>query len=196
MKAADRGKKMKDMPKGSAADEEDDMEKMIAKGDAFRTTEGALVTKKEAGSMFSILKSQNDRIAKAEKEAAESRDNIKKGELITKAEKGLILIGKADEVGGLLFQIAKFDAGLADKVEALLKSANDVIAKGELFKEHGSGGRGAGSASEAIQKGAEALLKTEPALKTIEKARTEFRKRNPEIVKQENSEATAAKKAA
>lgn len=195
MKADDRKKKMKDFPNGDD-DDEDDVEKAIKKGDAFRTPEGSVVLRKSAGSMFDVMKGMNERAIKAEKSAAEAKDMAEEKDRKDKAEKGLSLIGKADEVGSVLFQIAKHDPKLADKVEAMLKSANDALAKSEIFKEHGSGHAVTGSAADMINKGAQDLLSKEPALKTIEKARTEFRKRNPEIRKREEDEAAKARKAA
>lgn len=175
-------------------DEEDDVSKAIASGDAFRMPTGEIITKK-GNPQYSVMKAMNDRLAKAEKDAAESKDKASEKEKTEKASKDLVLIGKADEVGSLLFRIAKHDPKLADQVEAMLKSANDAIEKGGIFKEHGSNHRGADSALQAINAGAQALLKSEPQLKTIEKARTEFRKRNPEIKKREDAEATAARSA-
>lgn len=180
-------------------DEDGEVEKAITKGTAFRTSEGVVLRKSDFGSQagFDFAKSQNARLIKAEKERAEEKEKADEKDRKAKAEKSLTLIGKADAVGGLLHRIAKFSPALADEVEVLLKGANDAIGAGNVLKEFGSGARAvAGSAADEIARGATQLLTTEPALKTIEKARVEFRKRNPAVAKREQEEAAAARKAA
>lgn len=98
-------------------------------------------------------------------------------------------VGKAADVAKLLLTIRKAHAPTADAVEAILKQLNEVIAKGAVFTEHGSGHAGvsAGNATATINKMAEELKKADPKL-SIEKARTMVRDRNPELVKQEDTE--------
>lgn len=187
------GERDEHMAKNPIEDDEDEeggesVEKAIKKGDAFRTPDGIVVTRKSAGAVFDVMKSQNARLVAAEKANSEAKDKADEKERKDKAEKSLTKIGKADELGSLLFQIAKHDPALADKVEGVLKHANDLVEKSAVFTEFGKGSAAIGSAAEAIQKGADALLKAEPQLKTIEKARTEFRKRNPDMAKREQTE--------
>lgn len=50
------------------------------------------------------------------------------------------MLGAPSEVGALLKQLNESDAGLAEKVEAVLKSAQERIKSGDLFSEKGVGG--------------------------------------------------------
>lgn len=197
-KADDREKKMKDMPKGSKVAEEDDVEKSIQKGDAFRTEQGVVLTKKDFGSEngFQFAKQQAKDNATLRADVQKGKDTADTTARITKAAAEFSTVGKAEDVGTLLHQIAKHDPKLADQVEALFKGAHTLIQKSALFGELGQQGRHFGKAADAIQKGGEALLTAEPALKTIDKARTEFRKRNPAIAKQESEEARQARQQA
>lgn len=112
---------------------------------------------------------------------------------ITKrAETDLVAIGKADEVASLLHSVAK-GAGqdVADKVEALLKDASTKIEKSGAFDEVGSGRAGVSKALDAITAKAQELQKSNPTW-SIQKARTEARRQNPDLAKQERDETRAA----
>lgn len=191
MSPAERDKHMSANPVGGD-DDDNDVEKMIAAGDAFRSVDGAVITKRDAGTMFNFFKSQNDEIAKSRKDAAESRDTLAKRDSIAKAGE-LVMIGKAEDLGTLLFDLNKADSKLGDRVMAVFKHAAELVKKGGVFKEHGSSHANGGSATDRINAGAKELLKSEPTLKTIEKARTEFRKRNPDLKKMEDEESAAAR---
>lgn len=112
---------------------------------------------------------------------------------ITKrAETEMVAIGKADEVATLLHKVAK-GAGqeVADQVETLLKTASAKIEKSGAFDEIGSGRAGVSKALDAITAKATELLKSNPTW-SIAKARTEARKQNPDLAKQEREETRAA----
>lgn len=181
MSAADRKKQMdaEDL-KDEAADE--DLEKRIAKGEAFRTDDGAVLTKKDFGSDagFAFAKAQaasnktlRDQVAKQNDEG-----DIRKRTDVVKSEIGMI--GKADDVAMLLHEIGKKDPKLADRAEALLKSANVLIKAGSLFGERGSSMAGESEPTHAITKLATELVKADPKL-SMEKARGLVRKQNPEL---------------
>lgn len=139
-------------------------------------------------------KAASDALAKSE-EARLTSDFSKRAEVLKN-------IGSAADVGGVLLAVAKFDSKVADQVEALLKTANEKIAAGNLLKEHGSSQRGETDASKAIDKAAHELLAKEPALFKNAKldkmsvARAEIRKRDPELAKREDAEKNEQKRAA
>lgn len=191
MSADERDSHMKSNPMD---DDEDDVEKAIKKGVAFRTEGGVILTKKDfgtdAGFQFAKQQATDNAILRAD--VQKGKEDADKTARIAKANTALVHIGKADDVGGLLHRVSKHDPKLADEVEALLKGANTLIEKGKLFEEIGAGHAIEGSATDLIQKGAEAIRKADPKI-TIEKARCQFREQNPEIKKREDEEAKAAR---
>lgn len=169
------------------------IEKALKDGDAFRTPEGTVITKAEAGAVFAVLKSQNDARIADRAEIAKMRDATEIVEF-TKRAAPFAEIAKADELGSLLHSISKADPKLADQVEALLKTANARIEKGALFSELGSGQRQISKALDAINAGAQQLVEKAAASGeklTIEKARMRFRDANPDIAKQEREQQAA-----
>lgn len=177
-------------------DDADDAKKALAKGDAFTTPEGAIITKAQVGEgIFAVLKAQNDRITAQADELAKSRDRTELMD-ISKRVEPLIHIGKADEIASILQRVGKADTEAAKQVETLFKGLNEQIAKGELFKEHGSGQGGApAEATAAIDAQARELMKSDPKL-SIEKARTRVRDTHPDLAKREQEERSAASRRA
>lgn len=183
-----------------ADDDDGEMEKAIKKGDAFKTPDGAVFRKSDFGNerAFQLAKSQNETIANQGDKLAKSEEQRMQGVFAKKAEL-LPYIGKADEVGVLLLDIAKFDSKLADRAEALLVALNKRFDESSLFEEKGSGARPAGGefgkAAGQIDALARDLVSKEPDLvkhATLDKigvARSIIRKRRPDLAKQEESEA-------
>lgn len=80
--------------------------------------------------------------ATAKAEAVEKRERER---IFKERANALPRIGSADEVAPLLHAVADaVDADTYEKVERILVAADERIAKGDLFKEIGSGGAGAG----------------------------------------------------
>lgn len=138
-------------------------------------------------------------LAKRDTELSELRKRLDAQEAsgaiasITKrAETDLVAIGKADEVAALIHKVAKgVDQATADQLEGLLKAASTKIEKSGLFDEIGSGRSGIGKALDAITAKATELQKSNPTW-SIQKARTEARKQNLDLAKQEREETRAA----
>lgn len=138
-------------------------------------------------------------LAKRDTELADLRKRLDAQEAsgaiasITKrAETDLVAIGKADEVAALIHKVAKgVDQATADQLEGLLKAASTKIEKSGAFDEIGSGRAGVSKALDAITAKATELQKTNPTW-TIHKARTEARKQNPDLARQERDETRAA----
>lgn len=115
----------------------------------------------------------------------------------TKRAEPLKLIGKAEDIGTLFMDISDLGTGgdaVAKRVEDLFTALNARIEKGALFSEAGSNlpGRQFGKAATEINSAAAELLKGDwgqanPG-RTIEAARTEVRKRQPELAKREKDE--------
>jgi len=182
----------------SASDDDaDDMQKMIAKGDAFQTSAGVVMTKKDFGTDagYQFAKAQNTESVRLAKALGEQEDVNQRAAITKRAETEFPNAGKPAEVAAMLQKVRKADATLGDQVEAVLKSMNTAIEKGELFAEKGNALRGAGSGFEAIDKLAHELMAKDSKL-TVEKARSMARTQNPEFAKREADDRKAALKAA
>lgn len=120
-------------------------------------------------------------LEKAEAEAVETRKRLEKAEEIAKAERDMrvtrefvakaeempALPIKADEFGPVLKRAAEaLESDDFDAIENVLKTANEQLAKGELFKEMGRSGDVSGEtdAVENVQRKAEELRKADPSL--------------------------------
>jgi hypothetical protein len=180
----------RDAQMADAEPDEDDVGKMIAKGAAFKTSTGLVLKRTDYASQaaFDFAKGQAAESVQLRADIAKRDETIQLADFTKRAEP-LIHIGKADEIGGVLQQIAKHDPKLAEKVEAMLKGANKLIGESALMSELGRTVLKAGSAAEAINKSAEEIRKADTTGKmSIEKARVEARKRNPELAKREEDE--------
>jgi len=172
-------------------------EKMIEKGDAFKSVAGKVYLKSKVGAeVFDALKDQDAQIRKAN-DRAEKLDAEARVAKFAKAAEGFAKVGKPDELGALLAKTAAHEPALADAWTVVLSTAEERIAKGTLFTEVGSGAKGFGKALDGIDaKAKELLTKGEKAFNTIEKCRMEIRKRFPDLAQQEQDELAATKKAA
>lgn len=122
-------------------------------GDVPESVQRALDLHKEV-----ILKERrrNDELQEALK--AERNIRLKK-EYTEKARDNFGLLGAHDEVGGLLKELNDVNKSLAEKVEAVFKSAQEKIEKGALFEESGHGNEGgSGSAWQRIESEAAKLV--------------------------------------
>jgi len=207
MSAEDKKKMLQDAKdKEDAKDKgkDEDMEKMIAKGDAFRSDAGVVLTKKdfgtEAGFQFAKATAAELSASKVALNKAAEESEVRKRTDFAKAD--LTLVGKAEELGQLLYDIAALNvtkgAAVADRVATVLKGANLLVKQSDIFKEHGRGGAGAtGSATEQINKMAADLVAKDTSGKLNEtSARVMVRRSNPELRKREEEESKQARKAA
>lgn len=199
MKSEDRAAHMKAKPAkkpnanaNASDDDEGDMDKALAKGDAFRTPQGVFVKRSDftSAAAYDVAKSQNETIAKQAEAIANAEDDAARGRI---AKRAAVLknVGAEADITSLVRSIEKHDAKLGEQVMAKFEQLDGVIAKGELFAETGSGARGAtfGKAGETVQKKAEELRKKDPAkFKSIEKARDHVRQTEPELAKEEARE--------
>jgi hypothetical protein len=145
----------RDAQMADAEPDEDDVGKMIAKGAAFKTSTGLVLKRTDYASQaaFDFAKGQAAESVQLRADIAKRDETIQLADFTKRAEP-LIHIGKADEIGGVLQQIAKHDPKLAEKVEAMLKGANKLIGESALMSELGRTVLKAGSAAEANNKSA------------------------------------------
>lgn len=168
----------------------DDLAAFIAKSDDDR----AAMIKAEP-----VAKSAAEiELAKRDRELADLRKGMvdlqKSAQIATiakRAEADMPLVAKADELADLIYEVGKSDAGLADRLEAVLKTANARIEKGGLFKEAGSGLQGVSKAADALEAAAKELQKANAGW-SIQKARMEARKANRDLAEQERTESRQA----
>lgn len=120
-------------------------------------------------------------IAKSERETRETREYIAKAETLDKVAQD------PAEFGPVLKSIANAERdghvpeGTFEKLETVLKSANEAIEKGDLFSELGRvGGTGATDADAKIDAAAAELRKSDPKL-TKEQAIAKALEDNPEL---------------
>lgn len=182
--------------------DEDDMKKAAAAeaANVAKAAETVTISKAE----FTALQDQNAKILKALEEqttARQTAEAIAKAEqdarelvsAIAKAEKDLPALPGATsaELGTLLRDVSKaIPAASFAKLEEILKAANVVIAKGDLFKEAGSsvsGATGGASAMDQLQAAAKELVAKDATLspaQSIAKAMTQ----NPALVSLDRKE--------
>lgn len=128
----------------------------------------ALIAKAEP-EVAAVLRSQAEQIRKAEKAAEEAaeiakaeRDRIAKAEAVAKAEAYSPLGFETEDVAGVLFDLRKADADLADQVEQMLDSANVAVEKGGLFDEVGR--TGVRKTGDSIEAAVAEIKKAQPEL--------------------------------
>lgn len=174
-----------------ADDDEDDadMKKALDAGEAFRTPEGVVITKKAVGdSTFLVLKSQNERIVKAEVDLAKAREADEERSFAKRAEE----IGCTADFGSTLRKAYAGDAAAQGELETQIQALNKQVDEGALFKTFGSHAE-EGSATAEFTAKVEEVQKAEPKLtgpQAYSKAYTN--PANRDIVKRMNAEQRAA----
>lgn len=139
-----------------------------------------------------LPQSVRDKIAKAddlEKRVKKMEDDDALRVAVAKAKKLQYVSGmKTEELGKFLKSASESMGPEAFKTfEALLKGANDAVKKSGLLSELGSGLGGDGNASSELEAIAKSLKEKDPKL-TIQKARLEAAKLNPELYNQHTEE--------
>jgi hypothetical protein len=137
-----------------------------------------------------------ERVEKAEQRAKEAeevakreRDERETREFVAKAKAFRGLPVQADEFGSVLKSIKSANPEVYEKLEGVLKSADELIVKGGVFKEIGGSGVRTGSAADQIEQFAKAKVEASGGKLTIQKARSEVRKENRDLAQREREEA-------
>lgn len=157
-----------DNPSGEGDGEEDDVEKALSKADPAVK---ALIAK--------MQKTTESRIAKAEKMAAEEREQRLTREFTDIAKTLPMINDNPDDLGGLLKELSKQAPTLAPKVQSLLKAANEQIRTANVFTEIGKRASTSDS-STALGAAAAEIRKAEPTL-TAEQAEAKALELNPHL---------------
>lgn len=188
-KANDDLEKAKAPPPPADGDADDDVKKALASGDAFRTPEGVVITKKAVGDgTFTVLKSQNERILKAEDDLKKARDADEERSFAKRAED----VGCAPEFGATLRKAYSGDVAAQVELEKQIKGLNEQIDKGALFETFGKSGE-AGSATAEFTAKVEEVKKADPKLtdpQAFSKVYTD--RSNAALIKRMNEEQRAA----
>jgi|GEM_PF-1716486 len=110
----------------------------------------------------SLWKEHDEMIAKniaLEESLKKINDEKITKEYVEKAKEFDSLNSETEELGKVLKSIAEFDNAAYEKVLGILKSANEVVKKSDVFKEYGSSGTGdAGSAWAKIENMANSII--------------------------------------
>jgi hypothetical protein len=180
--------------KAPPADDDDgpcdeDMKKALASGDAFRTPEGVVITKKAVGdSTFAVLKSQNDRLVKTEADLAKAREADEERSFAKRAED----LGCAPEFGSTLRKAYAGDTSAQAELEKQIKGLNEQIDKGALIETFGKSGE-AGTATAEFTAKVEEVKKADPKLTDPQAYSKVYTDRtNRDLVKRMNDEQRAA----
>ena len=141
-------------------DADDEMKKSLASGDAFRTPEGVIITKKAVGdTTFQVLKSQNDRIVKAEEDLKKAREADEERAFAKRAEDA----GCTLAFGSTLRKAYSGDKAAQEELEKQIKALNEQVDKSNLFKSFGHG-QEEGSAIAEFTAKVEEVKKANPKL--------------------------------
>ena len=141
-------------------DADDEMKKSLASGDAFRTPEGVIITKKAVGdATFQVLKSQNDRIVKAEEDLKKAREADEERAFAKRAEDA----GCTLAFGSTLRKAYSGDKAAQEELEKQIKALNEQVDKSNLFKSFGHG-QEEGSAIAEFTAKVEEVKKANPKL--------------------------------
>jgi len=169
---------------------DDDLTAFVAKSDADR--EAVIKTEPIAKSASDVEIEKRDReLSDLKKSMADLQKRDAVSAIAKRAETEMSAVAKADDLADLIYDVTKHDASLGERLENVLKTANARIEKGGLLKELGSGHRGISKGADAIEAAAKELQKSNTGW-SIQKARTEARKQNPELAAQERTESRQA----
>lgn len=182
MSEADRDAYMKAKPVPS---EDEEMEKALAHGEAFKTPEGIVVMKSKVGdTQFAIFKALNDKAIRQDAELAK-RDEADAQATFAKRATDL---GFEADFGATMRKAYKGDAAAQVEVEKRMAALKKQADTGGVFKEFGGRGTpGAGSAEAELLAKRDELKKDNPKL-TNEQAYARAYKANPDIVKRYRAE--------
>jgi hypothetical protein len=171
-------------------DADDEMEKALKSGDAFRTPEGVTITKKAVGdATYAVLKSQNDRLVKAESELKKAQEADLDRSFAKRAE----TLGFGEDFGPTLRKAYGGDAAAQTEVEKRIAALNKQVEEGDLFKNFGHRAPAADSATAELMAKVDEVKKAHPNLTEAQaytKAYTD--PANRELAKRVKAESRAA----
>lgn len=129
----------------------------------------------------SEIEKRDERLGEAEQIAKAERDKRETAEYVAKAAELDKLSADPADFGAVLKTVAgAVDAETFEKLEAVLKAANEAVAQGDLYAEFGRGGAAPTDAEARIEKAAEEIRKADTSL-TREQAIERALADNPEL---------------
>lgn len=169
--------------------DEEKVRKALRAGDAFRTPEGIVITKRKLGDeLFAVLKGQNEALIKAKKDAEDAKEEKAEEDMAKRAD----TLGFGSEFGPTLRKAYGGDAAAQTEVEKRIKGLQEQVAAGHLFKNFGRPSPTEGSAEGELMAKVAEVQKNNPKLKPAQaytKAYTD--PANADIVKRMKAEAEA-----
>lgn len=127
------------------------------------------------------FKELEDKVAMAEEIAKAEREKRLEIEFNKKAQ-NYSTVGDVDKIASILKRVADDDE-LQSDVEEVLKSAQERLESGDLFKSLGDDGKNVTDAEEAIEKKTRELMKNDTSL-TFAKAQAKVLQENPDLYKE------------
>lgn len=159
----------------------------VAKGVAFETISGAFISKKMAGAMYDVLKSNDAQLRKNAEDIAK-RDEA---DAVVTFAKRATDIGFSAEFGATMRKAYGGDSVAQAEVEKRIVALQKQVDEGALFKNFGGGGAEGSAEAELMAKVAE-LKKANPKLTDAQAYSKAYTAReNAPIVKRMKEEAEA-----
>ena len=160
----------------------------VAKGLAFQAMNGSFISKKKAGAMYDLLKSNDAQLRKNAEEIAKRNE----ADAVADFAKRATDIGFGAEFGATLRKAYGGDAAAQADIEKRVKALQTQVEQGGLFSNFGKSSPTEGSAEEELMAKVAEVQKTNPKLKPAQaysKAYTD--PANADIVKRMKAEASA-----
>lgn len=156
MSAADRDKHIADNP----LDAEDDVEKSLKSGDAFKAVNGQIVTKKAAGAMFDVMKAQDAEIVKTRADIAKRDEEAAVSTFKKRADD----LGFGEDFGATMRKAYAGDGAAQVELEKRVGAMKAQIEASSLFDSIGKNSPKAGSAEAEFMAKVDAIKKADPKL--------------------------------
>jgi hypothetical protein len=169
--------------------EDGDVENAATSGTAFKSVGGQLITKRVAGVMFDVLKSQDDEIRKSRDALAKAAEEQASAEFAKRAG----ALGFGSEFGSTLRKAYGGDAAAQAEVEQRITGLKKQVEEGALFGSFGKSTPQGDSAEAELRSKAEDLRRADPKLSSAQAFAKVYEDRaNAEVVKRYKAERAAA----
>lgn len=133
-------------------DEDDEEEESVGKTAVHKSdTDLSAFSKEQSAQLELIFKSNKELVQKnvqLEKELKVERDNRVMNEFKERAQSFKHLGANTDELATVLKSLSESDKASFEKVESILKAADEQISQGDLYKEYGTRASGTGNKPE------------------------------------------------
>lgn len=183
----------KDKAAAVAADDNDGDEavaKALNSGNAFKTPEGVVIAKAKVGDeLFSVLKSQNDRLVSQGADLAKAKEDAEVADFAKRAE----TIGFEPAFGATMRKAYRGGVDAQAEVEKKIAALNKQVEQGGLFKSFGDNRTDPASAEGEFMAKVEEVKKADPKLTDQQAYAKAYTTRgNADIVKRMKEEGASA----